>query len=126
MDDSTTPNLEKRQGGRGSLASVIEDLADPHRARGTAGLIVTALRDGTIDLFSIDYGMVRREATLMTKSADERVKSAGAKLLVAMANHDAKMIEVADKSIRLDAGGSTENIDHRFVSYVKGIDESKI
>lgn len=125
MDDLPSNDV-KREGGRGGLALVMADLTNPNKARDTASMFARSIDAGLIDVFSIDYGLARREATLLAKSDKPRLKAAGLKLLAAMASHDAKMIEAADKAARLDAGGATENVEHRFTTFIKGVDENAV
>lgn len=124
--DDQPANIEKREGGRGGLALIMADLGNPNKARDTARIFARSIEAGLVDLFSVDYQAARREATLLAKSDKPRLKAVGIKLLAAMANHDRQMLEAADKAAKLDAGTATENIEHRFVAYVEGIDESKV
>ena len=82
------------QGGRGEVT--LRDLADPHRARGAAKMIARALEAGYIDIFAIDYQEVKKLARALSKCAEPRAAAAGLKLLVEMAKHDLKLLELVD------------------------------
>ena len=86
------------------------DLLDPHRARGTAGLLTKAIEAGYIGAFCIDYAEVKRAARELLLSDKARVRASAVKLLATMAVHDLKLMEIADKAGRLDGGGITESV----------------
>jgi hypothetical protein len=109
-------------GGRGQCA--LRDLMDPHRARGTAGLIAQAITYGYLDAFCIDYQETKRLAQELARNESPRLKAAGLKLLTAMALHDLKLLEVIDKSDRLDNGQPTDRVEE--VQYIQGVDPSKL
>lgn len=124
MESTPTPDdAPLSRGGRGSLAAVFDDLADPHRARGAASVFCTALYKGTIDIFGVDYKLAREAAENLARSDKPRLAAAGAKLVTAMANHDRQMLEAADKAHRLDSGGATETHEH-YVQFVAGVKPS--
>ena len=58
-------------------------------------MLARALQAGYVDIFSIDYAETKKRAIEMSNDPDARIKAAGTKLLVAMANHDLKLIELA-------------------------------
>jgi len=112
------------RGGRGQCS--LADLMDPHRARGAAGLLARAISAGYIDAFCIDYQEAKKLARELAQLKDNpRAKAAGVKLLAAMAIHDLKLMEIADKSKRLDDGLPTENIGGS-IKFIKGVDEEAI
>lgn len=98
-------------GGRGHCS--LNDLLDPHRARGAAGLLATAIRNGYLDIFGIDYAECKKLATELARNEKPRLKAAGLKLLSAMAKHDLELMMALDKSGRLDAATPTEIAEHR-------------
>lgn len=110
-------------GGRGQCS--LADLMDPHRARGTAGLLAAAIRAGYIDAFCIDYKALKAKATELSNHEHPRIKASALKLLTAMALHDLKLAEVLDKAERLDAGKPTENVGGT-IRYIKGVDEEAL
>jgi hypothetical protein len=107
-------------GGRGTCT--LADLMDPHRARGAAGMLATAIKYGYVDAFCIDYGAAKRAAFELSQSEDGRAKAAGTKLLAAMALHDLKLMELLDKSTRLDEGSPTDRpkVEVEFVNRIGG------
>lgn len=98
-------------GGRGHCS--LADLLDPHRARGAAGILASAIRNKYIDLFAIDYVATKKAVAGMMKSEDMRIRAAAAKLAVAMAGHDLNLMTVLDKTGRLDADTPTEITEQR-------------
>jgi len=116
------PNNDKGAGGRTSLVDLLEDLSNPNKARGSAGMLTRAIRAGYIDAFSIDYGALKAEAVKLSKSDKPRLSRAGQRLLMQMALHDLKLMEIADKSDRLDLGLATENLGGT-VRCIKGVEE---
>lgn len=103
-----TPAPPNSGGGRGQ--ALLTDLLDPHRARGSAGLIGRAIEAGYLGAFCIDYAEVKKTARELLVSDKPRVRAAGVKLMATMANHDLKLMEIADKADRLDGGGLTERV----------------
>jgi hypothetical protein len=97
-------------GGRGNC--VLADLYDPHRARGAAGILATAIKYGYVDAFCIDYSKARAAAEELADKDDPRLKAAGAKLLVSMAAHDLNVVTALDKGERLDSGDVTDRTAH--------------
>lgn len=63
-------------------------------------MLARALRLGYVDIFGIDYAYAKKKAMEMTKSDDRRIQAAGTKLLVAMAAHDLKLMELASGETR--------------------------
>lgn len=84
----------RENGGRGncSLADLIPD--DPHRQRGAAEMIATAIRNGYLDAFCVDYRKVKKWAEELAQSDEPRAKAAGVKVLTTMAQHDLKLWEL--------------------------------
>lgn len=107
------PELARR---RCSLADLWDDLSDPHRSRGNASILASAIRNGYIDAFCVDYDSLRVYAAKLQKDPNPRLKAAGAKLMLAMALHDLELMKILDKSKRLDTGGPTE-----LVKVIQGI-----
>lgn len=89
-DQDITPS--KGSGGRCSLA----DLFEPGHERMGANILARAIRYGYIDAFTIDYAAAKRKAEELAQDPDRRVAAAGAKLLVEMAKHDLKLLELAN------------------------------
>lgn len=83
---------------------------DPHRCRGAAGLLASAISAGYIDAFCIDYQEAKKAAEALSRDPSPRIRAAGTKLLAVMALHDLKLMEIADKSERLDKDLPTENV----------------
>src|SRR5262245_20189098 len=119
------PNDQKGAGGRTSLKDLLDDMENPNKARGSAGMLTRALRAGYIDAFSIDYGDLKSAAFKLSQSDKPRLARAGQRLLMQMALHDLKLMEVVDKCGRLDAGTATENLGGT-IRMVKGVEEGAV
>lgn len=124
MDRAESPENDKGAGGRTSLTDLLADLSNPNKARGSAGMITRAIRAGYLDAFSIDYGTLKEEAVKLSKSEKPRLSRAGQRMLMQMALHDLKLMEIADKADRLDNGRDTERIGG--IKAVRGADDDAI
>lgn len=78
----------------GQGACTLADLFEPGHERQGANMLARALKAGYVDIFSINYVYAKKKAMEMTEDKDARVKAAGTKLLVEMAKHDLKLLEV--------------------------------
>ena len=81
-------------GGQGACS--LRDLFDPGHERQGCTMLASALKAGYVDIFSIDYPAVKRKAKELSEDEDKRVSAAGTKLLVAMAQHDLKLLELLE------------------------------
>lgn len=95
---------ENGLGGQGEIARSgacsLRDLFTPGHEREGARMLARALQAGYIDIFSIDYPAAKKKATEMSNDPDKRIASAGTKLLVAMAAHDLKLLELIEPENR--------------------------
>lgn len=79
----------------GSGRVSVADLFTAGHERESANMLARALKYGYLDIFSIDYAGCKAKAQELSNDPDKRVQAAGTKLLVEMAKHDLKLIELA-------------------------------
>ena len=97
--------------------TLVADLVDPNRARGTVGLIQQAINKGWLRPWQIDPAFVDRLPAMIRDSlersidrGDERTFLRGVEVLRGMAADNLKLAEATDREARLDYGLPTSNV----------------
>lgn len=111
------------------MSDLAERILQPPMVRTNVNAIIATMEDHHARGVPISTELARAvpiiAGQLMQHKA-ARFRAIGAKLVLWALKHNLDVYQFADKAARLDAGQSTENVDHRHAVIIKGISEGDV